>query len=351
MSNLRRTQVVVSLALLLTVAASCGVVALAAHSRRLEAWLTARDVARFRDGTEHMAGRSNRLDYEDRWILEELPGTDRSRGGVYFFGTSTMKWGLASWDIPAELRPLVGNYGVGATNHAMQFQLIRFLVEQNQLLLAGGEKVHVVLGLYWSMGQYWRPQGFFGPLWERYGLYTYDPELGIRRATGSPLLESIKRERARCCSFIGGNLHRLARTISLTLGFRLTETENLQEPAMVRSWAERLAIRADWEVPLAQQMEALGQLADYLAARKVGVTIVLLPQRLPFEDMPMPTAYRQRLGGFCESRGLPFVDLSRLLPEDEFWDMNHSNYAGLMKTHAALMDIARSRLRAMGTIP
>ena len=222
MSNLRRTQIAVSLGLLLTVAASCGVVALVAHSRRLEAWLTARDVALFRDGKEHMSGRSNRLDFEDRWILEALPSADRSRGGVFFFGTSTMKWGLATWDIPADLRPLVGNYGIGATDHEMQFQLIRFLVEQNHLLQAGGEKVHVVLGLYWSMGQYWRPQGFFGPLWERYGLYAYDPELGPRQATGNPLILSIKRERARCSSFIGGNLHRLARAISLSLGFRIT---------------------------------------------------------------------------------------------------------------------------------
>lgn len=347
----RRAQTAVPLLVLLAIAATCLGLGAAAHSRSLESWLVGRDLASFRAGAEHMAMRDNRLDFEDRWILDELPGADRSHGGVYFFGSSPMKWGLAPWEIPADVRPYVGNYAIGATDHAMQFQLIRFLVEKEDLLRAGPDKVHLVLGLYWSMGQLWKPQGFFGPLWQRHGLYRYDPVAGISEAVHQPWLAAVKRERARCSSFIGGNLHRLARLAAITAGVAVTETDDIQDPRAIREWADRLAVRDDWQTPLDAQMDALAQLFDYLDRHQATATIVLLPHRAPFEDLPMPVAYRERLRTFCDGRGVPFVDLSRLLAENEFWDMNHSNYAGLMKTHAALMEIAEQRLRAMGVVP
>lgn len=350
-SLVRGAQTVVPLVLLLAVVATCLGLAAAAHSRGLERWLVARDLARFRAGTEHFAGRDNRLDFEDRWILDELPNADRTHGGVYFFGSSPMKWGLATWDIPADERPYIGNYAIGATDHDMQYQLIRFLIEQEDLLRAGPDKVHLVLGLYWSMGQAWSPHGFFGPLWQRHGLYRYDAAEGISVAPQRPWWAALKRERARCSSFIGGNLHRLARFAAVTAGVAVTETENIQDPRAVDEWANRLAVRDDWETPLSTQMAVLARLFDYLDQHHVQATIVLLPHRRPFEDLPMPVAYRERLRAFCGERNVPFADLSRLLAEDEFWDMNHSNYAGEMKTHAALMAIADARLRAMGVKP
>lgn len=347
----RRAQTAIPLLLLLAVAATCLAVGAAAHSRGLERWLVTRDLASFRAGTEHMAMRDNRLDFEDRWILDELPDADRTRGGVYFFGSSPMKWALAGWEIPADVRPYIGNYAIGATDHDMQFQLIRFLVEKQDLLRAGPEKVHLVLGLYWSMGQAWKPQGFFGPLWERHGLYRYDAAQGISIAARPRWLTALKRERARCSSFIGGNLHRLARLAAATAGVAVTETDNIQDPSAVKEWADRLAVRDDWQTPLTTQMDALGRLFDYLDRHHVAATIVLLPHRAPFEDLPEPVAYRERVRAFCDERAVPFVDLSRLLAENEFWDMNHSNYAGMMKTHAALMEIADRRLREMGVVP
>jgi len=98
-------------------------------------------------------------------------------------------------------------------------------------------------------------------------------------------------------------------------------------------------------------MEALGQLIDYLQARDVGVTIVLLPYRRAIEDLPLTVAYRTGVGAFCKSRSVRLVDMSRSLSEDEFWDINHVNYRGLSKTNAVLMHIATEHLRRAGLLP
>jgi hypothetical protein len=104
----------------------------------------------------------------------------------------------------------------------------------------------------------------------------------------------------------------------------------------------------EWRAGLDRQMTALQRLIDYLHQRKVGVTVVLLPERTPFKVLPEPMAYQQAVRDLCEQRAIPLVDLSHLLAEDEFWDINHSNYEGLMKTHAALMSLAADRLANMG---
>jgi hypothetical protein len=215
-------------------------------------------------------------------------------------------------------------------------------------LKAGGNKVHVVLGLYWSMGQNWKSSSYFKPLWERHGLYTYNDTDGIQPIAANSMLVALRNERARCIGFIGSNVNRLARALVGAMGIPLSETEKIQDPERVRQWAVRLTGDGDWRDGLDHQMIALGQLVDYLQQRKVGVTVALLPQRAAFAALPEPVAYQKAVRDLCQQHAIPVVDLSHLLAEDEFWDVNHSNYRGLMKTHAALMSVAVDRLRSMG---
>jgi hypothetical protein len=81
------------------------------------------------------------------------------------------------------------------------------------------------------------------------------------------------------------------------------------------------------------------------------VSGVMLPQRRAFDGLAFPAAYRSAVEKFCAEQRVPLVDLSRMLKEEEFADINHSNDAGLRKTHRALMQIAGDRLRDMGLLP
>ena len=78
--------------------------------------------------------------------------------------------------------------------------------------------------------------------------------------------------------------------------------------------------------------------------RRIGVSAVLLPERRAFGRLRLPIAYREQVLDLARSADLPVLDLSGLLSEAEFADMNHSNEAGLRKTHRQLMDLAARRL-------
>jgi hypothetical protein len=341
-------QMIVSILLLTSMAGTFGLVHVGSNSRWLSGIVNSWDIRRFRDNREHLMNRGMFLEFEDRLILDEIPHADYSRGGVYFFGSSPMKWGLATWNLPPDLRRVIGNYGIGASSHELQYAFIRHLVEHEGFLKAGGDKVHVVLGLYWSMGQDWKASSYFKPLWERHGLYTYSDADGIQPVAANSVLVALRIERARCTGFIGSNVNRLARALVGAMGIPLSETEQIQDPERVRQWALTLTGTGDWRQGLDHQMIALEQLVGYLQQRNVGVTVALLPERAAFAELPEPMAYHKAVRDLCLQRAIPAIDLTHFLAEDEFWDINHSNYNGLMKTHAALMSVAVDRLRGMG---
>lgn len=341
-------QTIISMLLFFSMAGTFGLVSASAHSRWLAGLANSWEVRRFQENREHMMDRSLFLEFEDRLILDQIPHADYSRGGVFFFGSSTMKWAMTNWTLLPDLRPLIGNYAIGASSHALQYVFIRHLVEHENFLKAGGDKVHVVLGLYWSMGLYWNPQTYFKPLWERHGLYTYNDTGGIQPVPMNSFVRAYLTERARCAGFLGSSMNRAGRALVTAMGIPLSETEKIQDPARVRQLAVQFGNPPEWEQKMDTQMRVLQQLVDYLQQRKVGITIVLLPERAPYTTLPEPIAYENALRDLCQQDKLPFVDLSRLLSEDEFWDMNHSNYRGLLKTNAALVALAINRLQSMG---
>jgi hypothetical protein len=341
-------QIRVSLLLLAAIAATALGIRAGSYSPRLNAMVNQWDLEQFKKERVHMMNAGMFIEFEDRLILDELPRADYSRGGVYFFGTSALKWSLATWELPPELRGVIGNYGIGGSSHELQFAFIRHMIEQRGLLRAGPGKVHIVIGMYYSMGQNWKASGYFKPLWERYGLYTYDDQAGIQTAGRGGWDRWLRAERARAAGFLSSNATRAARAVTVALGIPLSATEKLRNPQQVRLWAQRLS--NDSGAGLPRQMEALRQMIEYLKARGVGVTALFVPERAPFAELPEPVAYHKQADEVCQRAGIPVLDLSRFLAEDEYWDINHSNYKGLMRTHNALIDLARDRLARMGVV-
>lgn len=346
--GLRRAQVRLSLILLTVMAATMLAVGVLSRSRWLEARLVALEVDRFRRNIEHCMNRGLYLEFEDRLLLREIPRADYSQGGVFFLGTSALKWALQTWEITPDQRPYVADYGIGASDHRQQLQFIRFLAEQRGFLQAGA-RTHLVLGAYWTMGMRADPESFFGPLWERYGLYSYDPDRGIQSAGGPRWLAWLREERARTASFLAGLANRTARLAATSAGLRLTPTERI-DAAKARERARRQRIEG-WQEPLAEQMAALESQIRYVRRHQAQVTVVLVPTRAAYRDQPLPRVYRQEVTRLCQRLAVPLVDLSELLREDEFWDMNHSNYAGIRKTHTVLMAMASEHLRQVGLWP
>jgi hypothetical protein len=342
------TQLRYSLLLVAVIGGVFAGIALGSRSSWVEQQLVNWEVGRFQNDVEHAMNRGSFVDFEDRVILQDIPNTDFARGGVYFFGSSPMKWALKTWEFTEQERGLIHNVAIGATSHSLQGELIHYLADYRGLF-AAGPKTRIVLGAYWSVGLKWSAAPFFGPLWERYGLYTYTSETGIRPVPANAAVRFVRTEKARCTSFLKGMANRAARLVTVSMGMKLEETEKIRDPIAIRKMSR--AQRDDWETPLNQQMQALDELVAYIRDHGAEVTIVLLPTRQPVRECAFPMAYHQRVQELASRREVAFVDLSTLLEETEFWDINHSNYAGIQKTHAALLEMAHAHLKNVGLLP
>jgi hypothetical protein len=341
---MRRFQLSVGLALLAAVVLTCLAIDLLSRSSRITQFTESGELARFKSGGGLFMNRGGFVDFEDRVLLDEIPNADFSRGGVYFFGTSTMKWGLKTWELDSAERALVHNFGIGASNHRFVAQFIRYLVEYEGLFKAGGGNVHVVLGCFWSMGKEW-PTGFFTQLWGRYKLFQYDERRGIRPADLGAVRRTWRVEQARLAGFVSANAWRVARYVASGAGMRMSADRERQiGETEIRQRAIETASVADWEKELKTQLAELRALLHYLHERGVTVTVVLLPTRADYDDLPLPQRYSAGLRTVAAENQVQFADLSRLLGNDEFVDVNHANYPGLEKLHRALISLVRPDL-------
>ncbi len=307
------------------------------------------DLQRFRDGTELYMGRGMYREYEDRLLLELLPEADFSDGAVCFFGTSSMKWALCDWEWNEVERAHIHNMAIGASNHQFTSDLIHFLIDDYDLLEAGPQKVHLVIGLFWSMATDPGEKGYFGSLWSRHGLYSYSKKEGIQHAINPGWARAFRSESARISSFLGGQFNRVARWVSTSIGINLAETSNIS-PEKARHWVNARYADLEWNETAESQIAELRELFDTLNHLDVRTTAVLLPTRNAYDQIGFVNIYHQNIERICQDTGIPLIDLSELLESDEFADMNHSNYAGRQRTNDRLMMIAEKHLIDIGVV-
>jgi hypothetical protein len=316
------------------------------RSEALREWTDRIQYGLFASGQQIFLNRGSFLEFEDRLILEELPSAEHARGGVFFLGSSNLKWGLALWELSEAQRAGVHNYGIGASNHASLFHFTKFLFEQQGLDRAPPDRTLFVLGLS-AQGAFMERSRYFEALWSRYGLYRYDPERGISVVERSRCGELFAAEKARLVSFIGGVLNQIGRVLAARFGLPLAPGAGAQSPRSL----ERMAAAFEVEKPRGRMERQLGQLErllDYLEERGVAVALVQLPERSLVREKSLPRSHREALREIAGQRRLRFADLSALLRDDEFLDLNHANVAGLPKVHAALLGVAEAHFRAAG---
>ena len=243
----RRAHVSITLGILVVLSFTAVALDALARSEGVANWLVAADQRVNRINKNRYSYERYFIDFEDRLINEELREADYSAGGVYLIGTSNLKWATRFWELPARQRSLIHNYGMGSFNHAFQFQFIRYLVEHEGLLKAGGDKTFVVFGVtYHAAGTVYDPQGFFPNLWGRHGLYEYDRVAGITPRPATELWRQIHFKRVR----IAGCLENIASTFAHLLGYHLEERRHdhdryntERKDWMGPSWKEKIRRR------------------------------------------------------------------------------------------------------------
>ena len=112
-----------------------------------------------------------------------------------------MMWAVRLWDQPASTRSMIRNLALGGSAHADVFDLVRFIVESERLIEAGGKKTLIVITAGYHMcrparvnEQYRIDQQL---VWGQRGFYTIDSQGVIHRSGLNPVLKTIIRERAK----------------------------------------------------------------------------------------------------------------------------------------------------------
>ena len=168
-----RTHCLVAGFLLLILGALTVILDVLAHDEGIAAAMNASELREARMTKVGWWNPSHFLDSGDLLLLDELPHIDCSRGGVYFVGSSNLRMALKDWDRSPQEKALVHNLGVPGTNHLFNFQTLRYLVENEGLLRAGGEKTLIVFGVsYHCVGHEYDKTCYFATLLGRHGLYS-----------------------------------------------------------------------------------------------------------------------------------------------------------------------------------
>jgi hypothetical protein len=319
----RQRQAACSLALLAVLLSTCIVTELLARNRILEQWITAKSSELAKENGALFSYTGNFIDFEDRVLLDEQPQADYSRGGVYFFGTSNMKWAFSTWDLPADDRQLIGNYGIGASNHTTQLQMIRYLIQQRGFLAARDRDL-LVFGVSFHLGHVDEPPGgFFASLLRRHGLFKITPDNRVEPASMSTIERWLRVEKARSGGFIW-NLGRLAKSWGKAFGgwaHRAHDKAKYQQ-----AWREYMGPR--WRQDIDSEVEQLRATISLVRSYGAAVQIILLPQGTWMDELPFKPYYEAKIRALCRESATPLNDLSRAIPDEDFVDSNHLTVQG-----------------------
>jgi hypothetical protein len=318
-----RHQAVVSLALLLLLVAVCLAADLLAQNRRLEHWLMAENFNYAKINHTGFSNTGNFIDFEERLLLDELPHADYSHGGVYFFGTSNMKWAFTTFDLPPEQRRWIGNYGIGASNHETVLRLIRYLIEQRGFLKAGDANL-VILGVSFHLGIEDNQNDFFPSLLHRRGLFTISADGRMVSVPMNPVERWITVEKARA----GGLIWNYGRLFKSSLKSLAGSRQPMVHNAALYQQYWRAIMGEHWRMSVDTQVDRLRDTISLLRSKNAQVKIMLLPQATWMNTLPFKTRYEMLIRALCHETSIPLIDFSHAMPDEAFVDSNHLTVEG-----------------------
>ena len=321
------------MALLVVLVGTCLITDLLARSRGLEKVLMARSSQFTEKNGTVFSNTGNFIDFEDRILLDEMPNVDYSRGGIYFFGSSTMKWAFTTWDLPAEQRGLIHNYGIGASNHAIQLRLIQYLIE-HQGFLSAGEKDLIIIGVTFHLGHIDDPSsGFFASLLRRHDLYMTTPDQRILPVPMGAIEHWLRIEKARSGGFVW-NVGRLAKSWLAPFA----GSSSRPRPGLFDTPDRQRGFMGgtQWQQNIDAQLEQLKDTISLVRSHHAQIKVMLLPQGTWMDELPYKPYYETKLRALCKMTSTPLIDLSRVMPDEAFVDSSHLTVAA-QKTYRDLV--------------
>ena len=294
------------------------------------------------------------IDIGSRLFLETLPQAGFEQGGVHFFGTSNLAAAFHPGEVPQDWARRTHLFALGGASHLDQGHLIRYLVEEEGLLAAGGEKNLVVFALFYGDAIHAESGTRFGELFptlcERYGLYTYDRERGLGRVPMTVLGQFLRTEQARCFNLVTTLWRETRAAGELRLGLAGPTRARREHDVAAYQATWRGLMGGDWEAGMDVELGALASTIDYLRDLGAPVAAVLMPIGGWHRDLPHARAYKEQVSELLAAREVLLLDLSESTPDDQFADHSHLNVIGAPSTHRALMEIAGPFL-AEGVVP
>ena len=346
-----RTQFLAVLILLSFIGVTFSALDMVAKNESVSNWIDHKEQEILKKTKGYFSYTGNFVDFEDRLLLDELPNADYSRGGVFLIGSSNLKWATMFWNLPAEQRALIHNYAIGGSGHTQQYHFLRYLIEQRNLLRAGGDKTLVVFGVsYHNVGHRFGPDSFFVNLWQRHGFYTCSPTEGITPVLVNTIYRLFHIERVRIAGFISRLLPCIRREVRRLWWQDAPISPRVHNPGKYNE-LRREFMGPDWKVRLVDQTAEFARTIDYLRAREVRVAVVLLPQGSWEDNLPFERSYNDEIVKICSTEGVPLFDWSGILKDDDFADSNHPNLTGMEKLQSAFLNIARPHLRRTHALP
>ena len=317
---------------------ACLLIEGAAHDRRLERWMTAQSSSLAVRNGMLFSNNGSFIDYEERLLLDEIPNTDFSRRGLYFFGTSNMKWAFTGWDLPDPPRARLHNYGTGAASHQTILRLVRYVGEKG--LFAAAHKSKVIIGVSYHLGTTETSSSYFPALVRRHGVYEITPDDRLRDAPLDPADRWLRIERARCGGFVrnAGRLMKNWTLASLNLKHQPPHVPEVYR----REWGKFMG--PDWQRNIDREVGNLAETLEILNAHGVPVKIIFLPQGTWMDGLPFPVYYNERVRALASQTSTAVLDWSKLLPDSDFIDSNHLTVGGQTKFRATLLSEEKMRL-------
>ena len=317
---------------------TCLLIEGAARDRRLERWMTAQSSSLAVRNGMLFSNNGSFIDYEERLLLDEIPSTDFSRGGLYFFGTSNMKWAFTVWDLPDPLRLRLHNYGTGAASHQTILRLVRYVGDKG--LFDAANKSTVIIGVSYHLGTTETSDSYFPALVRRQGVYEITADDRLIDVPLEPADRWFRTEKARCGGFLrnSGRLIKNWMLASLNL-----KHQPLHVPDLYRKeWGKFMG--PDWQRNIDRELGNLDETLEILDAHGVPVKLILLPQGTWMDGLPFPAYYNDRVRALARRTSTPVLDWSKLLPDSDFVDSNHLTVVGQTKFRARLLSVENTRL-------
>src|SRR6185312_437992 len=227
---------------------------------------------------------------------------------------------------------VIGNYGIGASNHTATLQWIRYLIDYRGFLSAG-DKDLVVIGASFHLGSETGANAFFTALLHRRGLFTISSGGRIVPVPINSVERSLTVEKARSGGFILNVMKVAMNWLKALKGQTPPLVHNAEQYR--KGWREFMG--PNWRKNMDTEIERLRETIELVRAHHADLKIVLLPQGSWMRQLPFEDYYDAKVRDLCRETSTPLIDLQRSLPDDDFVDSNHLTVEGQTKFRTVIM--------------